>query len=77
MKKTVSTICGALLAVALVACGGSSSTKSDSTMPKQTGDSTMTTPPATGDQTAQPPAEPNQPAPDQTQQPQQQPQPPK
>lgn len=71
MKKTVSFICGALLAVALVACGGS--TKSDSTMPKQTGDSTAA--PATGDQTATPPADPNQPAPDQSQQPQ--PQPPK
>ena len=67
MKKTVSIICGALLAMALVACGGS--TKSDSTMPKQTGDSTMTTP-ASGDQPATPPADPNQPAPDQNQQPQ-------
>lgn len=71
MKKTVSIICGSLLAV-LVACGGSS-TKTDSTMPKQTGDSTMT--PAAGDPTAQPPADPNQPAPDPNQQPQ--PQPPK
>jgi predicted lipid-binding transport protein (Tim44 family) len=66
MKKTVSFICGALLSVALVACAGS--TKSDSTMPKQTGDSTAT-PAATGDQTATPPADPNQPPADPNQQP--------
>ncbi len=69
MKKTVSLMCGALLALALVACGGS--TKSDSTMPKQTGDSTAA--PATGDQQGQPPAQPSEP----TTPPQEQPQNPK
>src|SRR5262249_31016968 len=69
MKKTVSILCGALLA-ALVACGGS--TKSDTTTPKQTGDSTMT--PATPtEQPGQPPSQPG----DQPADPNQQPQPPK
>jgi hypothetical protein len=65
MKKTVSLMCGALLALALVACGGS--TKSDSTMPKQTGDSTAA--PSTTEQPGQPPAEPTTPPQEQQQNP--------
>jgi hypothetical protein len=53
MKKTISFILGSLLAASLIACAGSS--KSDSTMPKPSADSTAAPAPS-GDQTTPPPA---------------------
>jgi len=53
MKKTISFICGALLAASLLACGGSQSSQQTTPAPAATDPNAQ--PPA-GDGTAQPPA---------------------